>query len=102
METNFFGQIRVIQAFLPLLRLAKGQHRLLSQSTIVHQTQLSSTTARSSAHFRGPLTLPTLAGLLLAIQRHSLSWCSKWALESLSDALRREVRKFGIRVCVLQ
>jgi NAD(P)-dependent dehydrogenase (short-subunit alcohol dehydrogenase family) len=72
-EVNVFGQIAVTQAFLPLLRKAKGR--------IVFT---SSTSGFISAPFIGP-------------------YCaSKFALEGLIDALRGELRPWGIEVVSIQ
>jgi NAD(P)-dependent dehydrogenase (short-subunit alcohol dehydrogenase family) len=72
-EVNVFGQIAVTQAFLPHLRRARG--RIVNISSVgVH------------------LALP-FGGLLTA---------SKSAFGSLSNALRLELRPFGIRVCTIE
>jgi len=68
-EVNFFGLLAVTQAFLPLLRLAKG--RLVN---------ISSTATLNVAPFHGPYS------------------CSKLGVNGISDALRRELRPFGIEV----
>ena len=72
-EINVFGQIAVIQAFLPMIRDARG--RIVNISSV-------------GAHIAIPF-----GGLLSA---------SKSAFGSLSDALRLELRHFGIRVCVIE
>lgn len=72
-EINVFGQIAVIQAFLPMIREARG--RIVNISSV-------------GAHIAIPF-----GGLLSA---------SKSAFGSLSDALRLELRPFGIRVCVIE
>ena len=72
-EINVFGQIAVIQAFLPMIRDARG--RIVNISSV-------------GAHIAIPF-----GGLLSA---------SKSAFGSLSDALRLELRPFGIRVCVIE
>jgi NAD(P)-dependent dehydrogenase (short-subunit alcohol dehydrogenase family) len=73
-EVNLFGQIAVTQAFLPLLRRAKGG-RIVNMSSI---------SGRIAAPFLGPYSM------------------SKFALESFSDALRRELDPFGISVSVVE
>jgi NAD(P)-dependent dehydrogenase (short-subunit alcohol dehydrogenase family) len=72
-EVNVFGQIAVIQAFMPLVR--KGRGRIINVSS-------------AFAHVAIPF-----AGVLTA---------SKSALGSLSDALRLELQPFGIHVCVIE
>jgi NAD(P)-dependent dehydrogenase (short-subunit alcohol dehydrogenase family) len=72
-EINVFGQIAVIQAFLPMIREARG--RIINISSV-------------GAHIAIPF-----GGLLSA---------SKSAFGSLSDALRLELRPFGIRVSVIE
>lgn len=72
-EVNVFGQIAVTQAFMPLIRNVRG--RIVNMSSV-------------GAH----ITIP-FGGVLGA---------SKSAFGSLSDALRLELRPFGIRVCVIE
>ncbi len=72
-EVNVIGQIAVTQAFLPLLRKAQG-----------HIVNISAPT--------GQVAFPYL-GVLSA---------SKAALESVSDALRVELRPFGISISVIE
>lgn len=72
-DTNFFGQIRVIQEALPLLRETKG--RIVNISSI-------------SGRLASPYLAPYSA--------------SKFALEALSDSLRREVAPMGIKVVLIE
>jgi NAD(P)-dependent dehydrogenase (short-subunit alcohol dehydrogenase family) len=72
-EINVFGQIAVTQAFLPLLRTARG--RIVNISSV-------------GAHLGVPF-----GGLLNA---------SKGAFGLLSDALRLELHSFGVRVCIVE
>ncbi len=72
-DVNVFGVIRVTQAFLPLLRKAKGR--------IVNISSVSGTVAH-------PLIGPYAA--------------TKFALEAISDSLRRELVLAGVRVIVIQ
>lgn len=72
-EVNVFGQIAVIQAFMPLIRKSRG--RIVNMSSV-------------GAHIAIPF-----GGVLTA---------SKSAFGSLSDALRLELRPFGIRVCAIE
>jgi NAD(P)-dependent dehydrogenase (short-subunit alcohol dehydrogenase family) len=72
-RVNVFGQVAVTQAFLPLIRKARG--RIINMSSV-------------GAHIALPF-----GGVLTA---------SKAALGLLSDALRMELRPFGIRVCVIE
>lgn len=73
LEVNLIGQVAVIQAFLPLLRAATG--RVVNISSI-----------------GGRIALPMLSPYA----------ASKFALEAVSDSLRREVRDQGIRVVVVE
>ena len=73
LEINVVGQIAVTQAFLPLLRPAKG--RIVMMSSI---------SGRVAAPMMGPYS------------------ASKFALEALSDALRRELRPWGLEVSVIE
>jgi len=72
-QVNVFGQLAVTQAILPLIRKARG--RIVNVSSV-------------GAH----LALP-FGGVLTA---------SKAAMGLLSDALRMELRPFGVRVCVIE
>jgi NAD(P)-dependent dehydrogenase (short-subunit alcohol dehydrogenase family) len=73
LEVNVVGQVAVTQAFLPALRAGRG--RIVNVSSI-----------------GGRIALP-LAGPYNA---------SKFALEGISDALRRELRAQGIEVSVVE
>jgi NAD(P)-dependent dehydrogenase (short-subunit alcohol dehydrogenase family) len=72
-ECNFFGVIRVTKACLPLLRESKGR-----------VVNISSISGRVAAPFLSPYST------------------SKFALESFSDSLRRELRPFGVKVAVIE
>lgn len=72
-EVNLFGQVAVTQAFLPALRRAKG--RIVNMSSI---------SGRLAVPFLGPYAM------------------SKFALEAFSDALRREVHRFGVDVVCIE
>ena len=72
-EVNVLGQIAVIQAFLPLLRLARG--RIVNMSSIA---------GRVAFPFIGPYS------------------ASKYALEAITDALRIELLPWGISVSVIE
>jgi NAD(P)-dependent dehydrogenase (short-subunit alcohol dehydrogenase family) len=72
-EVNVFGPVAVCQAFLPLLRRARGR--------IVN---VSSAAGRVSTPLLGP-------------------YCaSKFALEGWSDAMRVELRSSGLHVCIVE
>ena len=73
LEVNVVGQLRVTQAFLPLVRRARGR--------IVN---MSSVSGRLAAPFMGPYS------------------SSKFALEAISDALRLELKPWGIMVSVIE
>jgi NAD(P)-dependent dehydrogenase (short-subunit alcohol dehydrogenase family) len=72
-ETNLFGQVRVTQECLPLLRESKGR--------IVN---ISSISGKVVSPFMGPYA------------------ASKFALEAVSDALRRELRAHGVKVSIVE
>jgi NAD(P)-dependent dehydrogenase (short-subunit alcohol dehydrogenase family) len=72
LEVNVVGQLQMIQAFIPLLRNSHG--RIVNISSI-----------------NGALASPYLGPYA----------ASKFALEAMSDALRLELRHWGIRVCVV-
>lgn len=78
-EVNFFGQIAVIQAFLPLLG---------ARSDCPHPpgriVNMSSVSGRIAMPFLSPYA------------------ASKFALEALSDSLRRELMLYGIDVLVIE
>jgi NAD(P)-dependent dehydrogenase (short-subunit alcohol dehydrogenase family) len=69
LEVNVIGQVAVTQAFLPLLRMARG--RVVNMSSI-----------------NGGVALPYLGAYS----------ASKFALEAVTDALRMELRTSGISV----
>ena len=71
-EVNVFGLLAVTQAFLPLVRQARG--RIIN---------ISSEASIIVAPFHGPYS------------------ASKFAVNGLSDALRRELHPFGIQVSVI-
>jgi NAD(P)-dependent dehydrogenase (short-subunit alcohol dehydrogenase family) len=73
LEVNVIGQVAVIQACLPLLRMAHG--RIIN---------LSSISGRIASPFLSPYS------------------CSKFALESISDSLRVELRPWKIVVIVIE
>ena len=74
-EVNVFGPIAVSQAFLPLLRLGGTDARVVN---------ISSGAGRIAMPLLGP-------------------YCSsKFALEAISDAMRVELRGFGIKVVVIE
>lgn len=72
-EVNVVGQIAVIQAFLPLLR--KGRGRIVNMSSIA-----------------GVAAVPFLG----------IYGASKFALEAMTDALRLELRAWGISVSLVE
>ncbi len=74
LEVNVVGVLAVTQAFLPLLR-ASGDGRIVN---------ISSINGRMALRFLGP------------------SVTSKFALEGMSDTLRMELRRWNIRVVVIE
>ena len=73
LEVNLLGQVAVTQAFLPLLRIAQG--RVVNMGSISGRVAL-------------PLMGPYAA--------------SKFALEAVTDSLRREVHGQGIEVVIIE
>lgn len=73
LEVNVIGQVAVTQAFLPLIRQARG--RIVNMGSIA-----------------GRSTIP-LMGAYSA---------SKFALEAITDALRLEVQPWGIQVSIIE
>jgi NAD(P)-dependent dehydrogenase (short-subunit alcohol dehydrogenase family) len=73
-DTNVFGLLAVTRAFLPAMR-ERGRGRILNVSSV-----------------GGRLTFP-LSGAYNA---------TKYAVESMSDALRMEVRQFGVEVVLIE
>jgi len=73
LEINVIGQVAVTQAFLP--RIREGRGRIVNISSI-------------GGRFALPLAGPYAA--------------SKFALEAISDSLRRELRPWGIHVSVVE
>lgn len=73
LEVNVVGQVAVTQAFLPLLREARGRVVLMS-----------SISGRVAAPLMGPYA------------------ASKFALEAIGDALRRELAPWGIGVSIIE
>jgi NAD(P)-dependent dehydrogenase (short-subunit alcohol dehydrogenase family) len=73
LEVNLVGQVAVTQAFLPMLRAARG--RIVNMSSI-----------------GGKVAVPLLGAYA----------ASKFGLEGFSDSLRRELRPWRIRVAVIE
>jgi len=73
LEVNVVGQIAVTQAMLPLLRQARG--RIVNMGSIA---------GRGTIPMMGPYS------------------ASKFALEALTDALRMELRPWGIEVSIIE
>jgi NAD(P)-dependent dehydrogenase (short-subunit alcohol dehydrogenase family) len=74
METNYFGALRCIQAVIAGMRERRSGH-------IVNVSSVAGKLA-------GPAHAPYTA--------------SKWALEAMSEALAAEVKRFGIRVSIVE
>lgn len=73
-DINFFGSLRVIKAALPHMR-KRGQGLIIAMSSVA-----------------GVIPIP--------YQGHYSS--SKFALEGLIEALRHEIKPFGIRACLVE
>jgi NAD(P)-dependent dehydrogenase (short-subunit alcohol dehydrogenase family) len=78
-DVNLVGQLRVIQAFAPLL--GAGEQRRGAPGRIVN---MSSVAGRFAAPFMGAYN------------------ASKFGLEGLSDALRRELMVYGVDVILIE
>lgn len=78
-EVNVIGVLHAVQAFLPLLRRAKGNAR--PPGRIVNMSSVS-----------GRIAYPFLGAYA----------ASKHALEALSDSLRRELLVYGVDVIVIE
>lgn len=72
-EVNYFGLIAMTQKFLPLIRQTKG--RVINISSIA---------GRVASPFLGPYS------------------SSKFAVEAISDSLRREMIPFGVKVVLIE
>ncbi|HEY8278427.1 MAG TPA: SDR family oxidoreductase [Bdellovibrionota bacterium] len=72
-EVNVFGLVRITQALLPFIRATRGR--------IVN---VSSVSGLATSPYMGPYS------------------ASKFAVEAISDALRRELRQFGCKVIVVE
>ena len=75
LEVNVLGAVAVTQAFLPLLKAARGRGRIVN---------ITSLAGRAALPFMGPYA------------------ASKFALEAISDSLRRELIPFGVKVIVIE
>ncbi len=75
LEVNVVGQIAVTQAFLPLLREGEGGGRVVNVGSI-----------------SGRVASPLLGAYT----------ASKFAMEGLTDTLRRELRPWGIQVSIVE
>jgi NAD(P)-dependent dehydrogenase (short-subunit alcohol dehydrogenase family) len=73
LEVNVIGQVAVTQAFLPLIRQARG--RIVNMGSIA---------GLSTMPLMGPYS------------------ASKFALEAITDALRLEVQQWGIHVSIIE
>jgi NAD(P)-dependent dehydrogenase (short-subunit alcohol dehydrogenase family) len=73
LDVNVVGQVAVTQAFLPALRKTRG--RIVNMGSIGGRVAL-------------PLLSPYAA--------------SKFALEAITDSLRRELRPFGVQVSIIE
>jgi NAD(P)-dependent dehydrogenase (short-subunit alcohol dehydrogenase family) len=73
MEVNFFGAVAVTQAFIPLIRHARG--RIIFNGSIA---------GRFASPYKGPYS------------------ASKFALEAVADVLRIELRPWDIRVSMIE
>lgn len=73
LEVNVIGQVAVTQAFLPLIRKARG--RIVNMGSIA---------GRAAMPLMGPYS------------------ASKFALEAITDALRLEVQQWGIHVSIVE
>ncbi|XP_021353477.1 D-beta-hydroxybutyrate dehydrogenase, mitochondrial-like [Mizuhopecten yessoensis] len=72
-EVNLYGMIRVIKAFLPMIRKSKG--RIVNMSSV-----------------KGRYSWPG----------DSVYIVTKHGIETMSDSLRLEMKKFGVKVAVIE
>ncbi|XP_033733587.1 D-beta-hydroxybutyrate dehydrogenase, mitochondrial-like [Pecten maximus] len=72
-EVNLYGMIRVTKAFLPLIRKSRG--RIVNMSSV-----------------RGRFSWPS--GSVYSV--------TKYGMETLSDSLRLEMKKFGVNVSIIE
>lgn len=86
LEINVVGPVAVAQAFLPLLRSGGGGggRRRVGRGSGGRIVQMGSVSGLFASPFLGPYS------------------ASKFALEALSDALRVELRPWGIHVVVIE
>jgi NAD(P)-dependent dehydrogenase (short-subunit alcohol dehydrogenase family) len=84
LEVNVTGQIAVTQACLPLLRRARTVAESGGRNPAGRIVFMSSVSGRSALPLLGPYA------------------ASKFALEAAADALRVELRPFGIRVVLIE
>ncbi|MBE5960537.1 MAG: SDR family oxidoreductase [Lachnospiraceae bacterium] len=75
MDINFFGHVQMIKQFYPLLRKSVNHPIIINISSQA-----------------GNYAMPFWSAY------HS----SKWALEAFSHSLRRELKPYGIRLCIIQ
>jgi NAD(P)-dependent dehydrogenase (short-subunit alcohol dehydrogenase family) len=73
LEVNVVGQVAVTQAFLPMIRAARGRVVLMSS-------------------IGGRMSVPHLSAYN----------ASKHALEAIGDSLRQEMRQFGVEVAIVE
>uniref|UniRef100_A0A7E5A0S6 17-beta-hydroxysteroid dehydrogenase type 6 n=1 Tax=Panagrellus redivivus TaxID=6233 RepID=A0A7E5A0S6_PANRE len=73
LDVNAFGHVRCVHAFLPLLKQSKG--RIVTASSIA-----------------GRVALPCVAPYAMA----------KFAVEAYMDAIRQELKPYGITCCMLE
>ena len=74
MDTNFFGVINMTRAVLPTMRKQKS----------------------------GRIIMMSSVGGMISRATDSIYCASKWALEGMSEALRYEVARFGIKVSMIE
>lgn len=81
MDVNFFGCVRTVKAFLPLLMARSG--------------------GPGSSHRGRIVNVSSVAGLI-AGPHLSAYHASKYAIEGWSDSLRREVAPYGLHVSLIE
>lgn len=74
METNTFGAVRVTKAFIPLLKDTINSRIILVSSMSAH------------------VTIPCMTNYAM----------SKFAMRAFGDGLRREIKRFGIHVSMVE
>ena len=88
-EVNVFGTLDLTQACLPLLRPSRGRRRTTSSGW-------------SGCRIRGRIVNVSSVNGQVVTPFNGAYCASKFALEAISDALRRELQPTGVRVVLVE